>query len=344
MKEKTQNGRKHYLYLPYVGSIDVQPKTVHIHYKGGEVKTQWTDIHSILFYGESCDIPQAFLEKCAFYTIPVIIHRRNMPRAVVACSTLPPDHQDILTRQIIVRQNKKKRNYITKKLLQAKFKSMAWLLPYQHDLLYRINDMETMIQIEAWHAKRYWQAFFDQLNIKTTRRENAFPKHILDAVSKFVAGIMLRWILYHHLSPYHGFLHVPTDYPALVYDLMEPYRGYIDKVVFDTLKNLKEHQYEKSLSITIDALKSFLDTEVYTESTRQIVSFQELLHGVVLALRAYLLGVTPRFIVPIPNTPNGGRPINAGFKLYGHTAGITNFWPETRHIAEQFHRIYYGAS
>lgn len=338
---ENKNKRKLYLWLPYLSNVKVQPQTITFQYKGGEEKIQWTKIHSIMLYGESCDLPQNFFEKCAFYKIPVVIHRRNMPRAVIVAPTLPPDQENLLTQQILFRQNEKKKSYIAKKLIQAKFKSMNWLTPVNHDLLYKIFDIDKMVSIESWHARIYWQEYFKKLKIEGKRRsdENSL-KTILDAVSKFVSGIMLRWILYHNLTPYHGFLHKPNDYPALVYDLIEPYRGYFDKVVFDTLQEHKKENEEKLMGITIENIKSFLDTKVYVEATRQVVTFQELLHGVVLALRAYLLGNTRRFIVPLPSKPNGGRPINAGYQLYGHKAGITNFWPETKEIAQNFEKVW----
>lgn len=61
-----------------------------------------------MLYGESCDLAQDFFEKCAFYKIPVVIHRRNMPRAVIITPTLPPDQENLLTKQIFFRQNEKK--------------------------------------------------------------------------------------------------------------------------------------------------------------------------------------------------------------------------------------------
>jgi CRISPR/Cas system-associated endonuclease Cas1 len=336
---KGSKTRKLHLWLPYTSSVKVLPKTVEFEYKGGKEKIQWTKIHSIMFYGESSNFPQKFFEKCAFYKIPVVIHRRNIGRAVIVCPTLPPDHENLLTRQILFRENAKKKAYIAKRLLQAKFKSMSWLLPIKRDLLYRVFDIDKMLFTESWHAKRYWENYFDQLKIAGSRRkEDNIVKETLDAVSKFVSGVMLRWILYHNLSPYHGFLHKPTDYPALIYDLIEPYRGYFEKVIFNTLKenHFDGDNKNKIMAIAVANLKEFLDTKVYVDATRQVATFQELLHGIVLALRAYLLGNTRKFVVPIPSKPNGGRPIKAGYTLYGHKAGITNFWPETKKIASQF--------
>ncbi|MFN4212902.1 MAG: hypothetical protein ACK4FL_02995, partial [Microgenomates group bacterium] len=95
----------------------------------------------------------------------------------------------------------------------------------------------------------------------------------------------------------------------------------------------------KYVALCIKNIKIFLDKKIYVEATRQIVTFQELFHGIVLALRSYLIGNTRRFIVPLPSKPNGGRSIKAGYQLYGHKAGITNFWPETKNIAKDFSEI-----
>jgi CRISPR-associated endonuclease Cas1 len=337
-----KNKRKLYLWLPYLEEIKIKPKTAYFKYKGGKTNIQWMKIHSIMIYGSSPSLSQEFLEKCCFYKIPIVIHRRNLPKAVFITPTISQDKENILTKQIIYRENKKKKTYIAKKLLQAKFKSMSWLLPIKRDLLYQQTILEKMTSIESWHAKIYWKKYFESLNLNGSRRkEENIVKKTLDAVSKFTAGIVLRWILYHGLSPYHGFLHKPTDYPALVYDLMEPYRGYLDKVVFNTIKENNNLEESKILPYSIENIKKFLDQKIYVEATRQIVTFQELFHGIVLALRSYLLEETNRFVPPFPSKPNGGRPIKAGYQLYGHKAGITNFWPETKKISSRFEKIYF---
>lgn len=336
--------RKQYLWFPYASKIKISPKKIMVCYKGGEETIEWKKIHSIMFYGESTDFSQDFLEKASFYKIPIIIHRRNVSRAVFISSTLSPDQENILENQVIFRRNIKKRSYIAKKLLQAKFKSMKWLVPLEINPLYRVTNLDKMIRFEAWHSKIFWKEYYKRIGINGSRRgkNGGIVKKCLDATSKFVSGVLLRWIIYHNLNPFLGFIHKPTTYPSLVYDLIEPYRGYFDKIVFNTIKedlknkNLNE---EKMISHSIENLKVFLDTKVYVEATRQTVTFQELLHGIVLALRVYLLKETRRFVVPIPSKPNGGRPIKAGYKLYGHQAGKTNFWPETKQIDEDFEKI-----
>ncbi len=330
--------RKKYIWLPYLESITIKPKNVKFVYKGGELEINWVDIHSIMIYGDSCSLSAEFFDKCSFYKIPVVFHRRNLARASLILPSLSADADDLISMQIKYRDNDKKRSYIAKKLIIAKFKSMQWLIPSAKDQLYKISDIEKIRSVEAWHAKRYWKEYFSRLGLNQKRRENNEIQKILNAVSKFVTSIILRWVLYHNLSPYHGFLHKPTEYPSLVYDLIEPYRGYFDKVVFDYFK--QQENQEKSLAIVIEKIKEFLNKKVYVHSTRQIVTFQELLHGIVLALRVYMIGSTRKFVIPLPEKPNGGRPVKPGFQLYGHRAGITNFWLEASDVAKQFQASY----
>jgi len=314
------------LWLTYTSKIQLKGKRVKFEFKNDTLDISFEEIHSIMFYGSVCPLTQDFLEKCSFYKIPVVIHRRNMISGVWLMPSTSGNRADYLTSQILFRQNQKKSSYITKRLLLAKFKSMEWLIPSPFQQLHKMTDTKKMIAVEAWHARCYWKMFYEKLSLSnvTRRQKNVPVNQALDAVSKFISGIVLRWVVYHHLSPTHGFTHIPTDYPALIYDLMEPYRGYTDKVVFEVAKNLKTTDSEKLTMIAISELKTFLDTQIYTNATKQIVTFHELYHGLVLALVSYLSG-NRRFIVPLPGKPNGGRPIQAGYKLYGKKAGISNF-------------------
>lgn len=333
-KENTNNSqRKVPHWFPYTDEIEISGDTVRLDYNGGECETDLEKIHSILFYGSVCDLSQEFLEACSSYRIPICIHRRNIAESTWVLPSVGPRHNQALTEQILYRENNKKSAYITRRLLQAKFASMEWLTPPLSfpKTWQTVGDMRN---IEARHAKKFWKEYYTKFDFPTAKRRdnsNELSK-VLNAVSKFVSGILLRWVLYHRLSPYHGFLHSPEDYPSLVYDLMEPYRGYINKRVAERL----HEEAEFSVGAAIDEVKTLLDEEVYTDATRQIVTFHELLHGIVLALRAYLIGDAERFIIPEPGEPNGGRPKKTGYKLYGRSAGPTDFWEEANKVGEKF--------
>jgi len=335
--------RKIPLWLPYTSNISVAKSRLDIEYKGGKFSGDMSTVHSIMFYGAVCDLPESFLQLCAKYRVPVTIHRRNMTNAVwITPSTQTGTQEDMLERQLLVRANKKKSGHIARRLLFAKFESMSWLVspPFQFSSYY--YDISAMRALEAQHAKRYWSKYFTLLGASTDSRRGANNpiKSTLDAVSKLIHGVLLRYVLYHRLSPHHAFLHLPTNYPSLVYDLMEPYRGYIDKVVFNTVQEAQKERLDAKeyLPRAIVAVEDLLDTTVYSSPTRQLVTFQELLHGSVLALRAYILGEAHRFMPPIPGTKNGGRPVRAGYRLYGRSAGPTDFWVQAEEVVKKHER------
>ncbi len=91
----------------------------------------------------------------------------------------------------------------------------------------------------------------------------------LNACSFFLYGVALRWILVHRLSPQHGFLHRPTDYPSLVYDLIEPYRYICERAVADTaLKSDPDQLTTKAL----ETIKRMMEETVYVPVTSRSVN------------------------------------------------------------------------
>lgn len=280
-----------------------------------------------MLYGESCPLEQETIETITGKGIPIIIHRRNLASPVWIHNGPRHNVKDLLTRQIFFRANTHKRNHVARKLIEAKFKSYFWLIKTPDHPIKKGDNLEKIRSIEAYWSKRYWDEYFSKLGCPQFNRRGCNPvSETLDAVSKFTTSVLLRWINYHHLSPFHGFLHEPTEYPALLYDLFEPYRGYFDKIVFDAAKTVGFDDKDKLLTTSIGEVKEFLNTKTYTGLTRQIVTYHELLHGIVLSLRAYLKGDATDFMVPLPQKPNGGRPPKAGFRLYGRSAGKTDFW------------------
>lgn len=327
------------VWLPYTSKITCKKDRVIFEYKGGECEIDINNTASVLLYGAVCDLPEDFLSLCAKKKVPVCVHRRNMPNASWIIPTSGCGADDIVSRQIAVRINSKKRAHIARKLLKAKFAGMNWLAPEPWDFNAKLKTPDAMRAVEARHGRMYWDKYYAALGLNGYSRRGAphILKSVLDAVSKLIAGIILRYIIYHRISPYHAFLHEPTDYPSLIYDLIEPYRGYIEKIVFDAFAQREEATDDKQmLGLCISLVEDFLDTQVYCPATRQLVTFQELLHGNVLALRAYLLGESRQFIVPVPGKPNGGRPVKTGYKLYGRSAGPTDFWS----VATQAHNVH----
>ncbi len=109
-------------------------------------------------------------------------------------------------------------------------------------------------------------------------------------------------------------MHGPTNYISLVYDLMEPYRYLFEQA---SLEAWQETQGEKTTAFAVERLKNRLRTQVFVPVTRQRVYRKALLHGVVLAMRAYLLKDMSRFVVPQEGEKSPGRPIKTSYRLIG---------------------------
>lgn len=318
-----KTGGKISLWFPYLSKIEKNGKKWQFTYNGGELDIDLSTVDFVLFYGASCDMPLSLMDDMNKHNIIAILHRRNVPTPYIFhCSNLVDTKHDILTKQILYRESELKRNYIAKTLIRERLKSMSWLIdvPDAHyQQLRAAKKMTTIIGYEAQHTKRYWHAYAEKLNlVDWQRRDDSDPiSAALDACSFFFAGILLRWILFHKLSPAHAYIHQPTTYTSLIYDLIEPYRYIIEKAVFDCV-GTNGDLTKKSIA----RLNDLLDEWCYLPTHKSHIRRKNLLHGVVLALRAYLLGESKLFVVPVEGVKNGGRPIKVGYKIPGEKKEI----------------------
>lgn len=309
------------LWLPYFSEAHKVPRTSlwHLSYKGGELAVDLKDIDFIMFYGASGSISVEFLDALANHKISLIVHRRNVVHPYVFHPSTLGDSVDILTKQLVYRENKIKRCFIAKTLIKSRLANMKEeisITSTTFSKLMQSKTLESIRNIEAITTARYWNSWYERLGVDSSRRSSHPISGALDVGSKFLFGIILRWVLFHKLSPCHGFLHEPTSYPSLVYDLMEPYRYIIEKAVELAWSNAPNDKKELT-ELTLFNLKKLLDEVVYVPATRQYVRRKNLLHGVVLALRAYLLGEAKRLVLPTEGVKNGGRPPKAGYKMPG---------------------------
>ena len=134
-------------------------------YNGGIVDTSFDEIHSILFYGSCPNLTEQFLDSCTKFQVPVTFHRRNMPLSTLIIPTISQGKDDLLTMQIRYRDNKKKRTYIARCLLQKKFSSMEWMVAEPADFNGKYKSLNEMTNVEAWHAACYWKLFYYSLGV-----------------------------------------------------------------------------------------------------------------------------------------------------------------------------------
>jgi CRISP-associated protein Cas1 len=141
---------------------------------------------------------------------------------------------------------------------------------------------------EATAAVYYWQTIFKHVNGFVRHREGPPPNNFLNYGYSILRGTMARSIVAAGLLPTLGIFH-RNRYNAycLADDLMEPYRPYVDEIVyamvneFGTVKEMqKEH---KAILLKIPAMDVLLDGEkspLMLATQRTAVSLVKCFEGV----------------------------------------------------------------
>ena len=309
------------LWIPYLSEVkSLKGDRYSFTYNGGSIEARLKNIDFIMLYGASGSLPVEFLDALNKQKIPMIIHRRNLSDPYLFLPTYHSDRQDILTAQILARQNQIKATYVARTLLKARIANMAGTIRVSASTTKSImacRSITGLRSIEAQITKRYWRAYYGMAGLGTiARRDRSQPiNQALNAGSLFLSGVILRWVLYHRLSPQHGFLHVQSSYPSLVYDLIEPFRFIIEEAALQASQEAKEKQM--LVAYTIEIMKDLLEEPIYVPATRQQVHRKNTIHGAVLALRAYLIGDMARLVLPLEGAKGGGRPIAISYRLPG---------------------------
>lgn len=305
-------------YFPYLQRAE-RAKGKHrwlIAFNGGDVEVDLQRADTLIFHGATGALPLELLDECAHLGVSVIVQRTHIAMPFIGGGLIRPDRDDLLTRQILAREDTKKSSYIARQLIRHKLLAQAWIHAPSDATLQSVAQARNQEEIrlaEAQAAKRYWAAYFTSLGLDDTRRDEGDIQAALDTGSDYLSGIILRWVQAHALAPMHGFLHVPTHYPALVADLLEPYRYCIDRPIWEA--------YRQQGAITpaqgVEAIKVFLSQPVLVEPIRQRVYRRALLSGVVLALRHYLSGEMRRFLPPHEVDRVAGRKQICSYRLLG---------------------------
>lgn len=129
---KNMRGGRAALWLPYLNAIDAVSKAksrYRFTYKGGVVECNLKEIDFIMIYGGDAALPMAFIDDIGTHGIVLAVHRRNMPKPIYVLPHTLSDDNDILTRQIIARENLTRRCYVARSIIAKRIQSFAWLIP-----------------------------------------------------------------------------------------------------------------------------------------------------------------------------------------------------------------------
>ncbi|MBQ5979306.1 MAG: type II CRISPR-associated endonuclease Cas1 [Bacteroidales bacterium] len=102
--------------------------------------------------------------------------------------------------------------------------------------------------MEARAAAYYWKNVFPELDSFTRDRYNPYPNNFLNYGYAILRAIIARSLVASGLLPTLG-IHHHNRYNAycLADDVMEPYRPYVDKLVVDLMKEIKEKDLTRSI-------------------------------------------------------------------------------------------------
>jgi len=310
------------VWLPYLQEVKKEKakNTYLAVYRGGMLSLNLAKIDCVMIYGVAGSLPVDFLDALGQHRIPLIIHRRNLSNPYCFFPARRADEKDMLTRQVLCRENQIRRVYIARTLIRERIKSFAHIMPPQITMLSalaRARSVAEVRNIEAQCSRRYWARYYAECGAcGVSRRDKKHPiNQALNACSVFLSGVILRWLLLHRLAPTHGFLHEPSGYPALVYDLMEPARYWLECATLRAVREADDE--EKYIGYALQTLKTMMDDVIYIPATRQHVRRKSMAHGMVLALRAYLAGDMRRLVLPVEGERAAGRPLKVSYRLPG---------------------------
>lgn len=306
-------------YVPYAKDITrVERFKWSIKGGAGETIVDLDIAEHILFYGanNTGSLPIEFLSECAEKAVGITIHSHGAEPLVMFLWNAS-DRNDLLTNQIIARQNEKTRAYIARTLVKWQWKQREWLGPCTSNFeeLASTKLSSQVMTLQTQSDRNYWEVYYRNLNLETTRSSGHPVNIALDALMQILFGITLTWVNSHSLSPAHGFLHSDTNYPSLVYDLTEVNRWWTEKAVFDTYREFGE---DRLVERSIHKFNDMLNEQIHSEPTRQIVYRKSLIHGGVIALQHFLDGRMQRFLPPVEEDPKQrGRKRTTSYKLTG---------------------------
>lgn len=191
----------------------------------------------ITFYGKSdASVSLSFIYAANRNGVSLNFFTRNMKESITLGRTGRAVNKDIVSLQVLARQDERRRNYIARVILGAKIKTQNWLIPYEPALITKKNNIEQLRVIEANYARRYWKKYF--LQFKESDRPTSRQKDNHNEINKALnAGYFMlstsinRWLHHHGFSIFHAYIHTSVNYETLSYDLLEPYRWIVDKSV-----------------------------------------------------------------------------------------------------------------
>jgi len=227
---------------------------------------------------EDCSITfsMKFIELCSQYNIAVVFcDSKHMPDAMVQPFSAHTTHSETLQAQIKSKAVLKKQ--LWKRTVEMKILNQSRLLKHlQRTEALKLLALSKSIKSgdagnrEAMAAKIYWRALFRIDGFKRDRYGD-YPNNLLNYGYAILRAAVARALVGSGLYPAIG-IHHHNRYNAfcLTDDVMEPYRPFVDKIVFEIV-NENEELFELDIK-TKRLLLSVLKQDTILEKVKSPLS------------------------------------------------------------------------
>lgn len=185
-------------------------------------------------------------------------NKRHMPEGLL----LPFQDNQIHSRRLRVQINATKptKKRMWQQIVRAKIKSQAWLLNQKHDddglkkLVKKVHTGDPK-NIEARAARKYWKALFPKTDFKR-RPEEGHLNALLNYGYAVIRAAVARSLTAAGLQPSIGVHHHNKYNPyCLADDMMEPFRAFMDEIVFEIYKQKGTTKVQLVKSVKQELLK-----------------------------------------------------------------------------------------
>lgn len=238
-------------------------------------------ITSLHLYSQSRVSTSAILE-CVKSEIPVFIE----DKIEVSGMFWSPFYGSLATirkKQSLLSLSKLKYKVIQRLLMSKQTTRLEWLKPLMSSYHYNRlsedftqinNEISTCVDdnklrsLEAHASKKYFEEYFRLFpeGMVTSKREYRGAVQIINQLLNYGYGVLYKQItkssIHAGLDPHVGLFHQPQhNKPTLSYDLVEAYRPYIERWVYEFVKDKKDmigHEGE-SAGLSASLKKAFID-------------------------------------------------------------------------------------
>lgn len=153
-------------------------------------------------------------------------------------------------------------NSLWKDILKQKIYNQAYILDYMEAEHSLYNLIERPLISEGNIARQYWQKFFSGIGANVLREKQgaeSFENGALNYGYAVISTLVYRSIIIHGLLPNLG-IHHKERYRStpLVYDLMEPLRGFVDFNLYEFFKHNFDEVEQENFSAWVKFLSENL--------------------------------------------------------------------------------------